>query len=198
MVETLISIITGGGLGFLGTVATGVLEYFKRKQDLAHELAIIKAESDAVIQEAEANIKVVRAEVEGKIEVAEAAAFDTSQAVGNASVFKESYMEKMFNRGGWWLWWGMTLCFFMGMVDVLRAACRPALTIYHVIATTWIASLAYQVMTGKGLTIEATYAQDLFSNIILTVLFLTTTSVTWWFGDRRIGKVLEKIYTGPR
>lgn len=56
---------------------------------------------------------------------------------------------------------------------------RPAITLYLLIATT---ALAWAVMFGKPLPYVDSPA--IVKEIVTTVVYLTATAVTWWFGDR--------------
>lgn len=71
----------------------------------------------------------------------------------------------------------------VAIVDAVRGLMRPLITVYLMIMTSYI---AYRVSTLVG-GIEAlpvTEIYDLYREIILQVLCLTSLAVAWWFGSR--------------
>lgn len=188
MIEVLSSILGGGLTGFLGSVFTGIMDYKTKKMMLSHEIHKIEAESKAVQVEAEAAIQREKARVEGEIEVADAAAFKESMEKGQENLFDKSYM-KILNHS-----WGKhivpIIAFLFAVVDFLRGLARPFVTYYLVGVSSWLTYLIYQMNTMDNLP------QDDYVSILrlslLTILYLTATCVSWWFGDRRVGKIMDK------
>lgn len=68
-------------------------------------------------------------------------------------------------------------------LDILRGSIRPVLTVYLCLLTT----LVYlQTRKLLGIDIPIDIAADLLKKIIDTVLFLTVTACSWWFGSRGV------------
>lgn len=181
----------GALTGIIGNVATGITNYKMQKVKNNHELNMVKAETEAMIEETKANIQISKVETEGKIEIAEAEIFKESVKSSQKNLFNESYMGKLFERG-WTAPIGMIIAMLFGLIDILKASCRPVLTYYLIGATTWVTYLAYGLIveTGQPLSIQEAYS--LFDQITSTVIYLTVSSVTWWFGDRSTKKFIKK------
>jgi hypothetical protein len=63
--------------------------------------------------------------------------------------------------------------------------------------STYITILTYRILEDTlgmpGQILPAVKAMELFEVVILTVLYMTTTVLTWWFADRRTAKFLGKM-----
>lgn len=160
----LASILGGGLTGLLGSVATGVLEYKTRKLDIelqkekyANEIALKKVDAEMMTKEWAA-----------KVEVEDSKAFNTS-LTSEPAVYHEGKLTKEQN----WL---------MVVLDFLRGVIRPGLTLYLCAITTVIYVKAARLLNGE--VILPGMAYDLVTQIINTILYLTTTCVLWWFGTR--------------
>ena len=78
-------------------------------------------------------------------------------------------------------------------VDFLRGFMRPALTLYLVGSSSYITYLAWQILEKAHLgAISVTAAEDIFSQVISTIIYLAVSAVTWWFGDRTMSKFLQQ------
>lgn len=167
--------IVGTLTGLLGTAFTAwnnrkvkALEIKDKELDRAHELSMVKANTEAMIKEVEANIRVTETTIAGEIEKQDVAMFADVQKLANESMFKESYMERlestMFGKII-----GTILGLLFGLVDVLRTAMRPIITI-TLITMTYSYANASEI---DDLTLEY-------------LVGLTTTAVVWWFGHRSV------------
>jgi len=174
----MLSILTGGLSGLLGTALSSVMTYFGDKQKNAHELAMIAAQTDATVAIADAKVK-------GEIVTAEMKAFDTSQVQGNQNLFDKSYM-KYLTEGGW-LARKMVAPLIMwafGGIDVLKGFIRPGLTLYLVGLTSYITFVAMTVLSAEKALLTHDQAYAIVVTSIDLVFYLTTTAVMWWFGER--------------
>ena len=193
IVETIHGLEPGEG----GSLVTGIMNYKMQKLKNEHELARIKAETDAMVAEKDANIQITRAQVEGEVEIADSEAYAISQKEGNKDALKEAYIIKLFETQGRFriitLPLATLLITFLGLVDIFRKSMRPALTAYLAAVTTWITFLAWEVLQMTQSDLNATQAAALFSNVSNAVIYLTVSCVTWWFGDRRMAKFLMKM-----
>ena len=205
LIETILGLITGIG----GNVVSGIfkhktakLELQKTTNEQAHEVAMVKAESDAMIMESKANIAITKANIEGEIEVADSNVYLQSQKEGNKSFFDNKWIDKLFAVEGRWRIItypiGSLVAVAFGFIDFLRGIIRPTLTAYLVGLTTYITFLAWDVMEAAGLdlfTPEA--AQEIFSNVTSIIIYLTVSCVTWWYGDRRMSKTIMETQKKP-
>jgi hypothetical protein len=197
IIETILGVVTGIG----GSLVTGIMNYKTQKLKNTHDLATIKAESDAMVAEANANIQITQAQVEGEVEIADSKAYAISQREGNKDALKDAYVMKLFEVKSKFLRLfavptGVFLIFLLGIVDVFRKAMRPGLTAYLVGVTAWITYKAWIVLeaTNIGATVlTPVQAAAIFTNVTNTVIYLTVSCVTWWFGDRRMAKFLMKM-----
>ena len=205
----LATLISGGLFGAIGSVFKGVLGYFEKKNERAHELAVIEANKDFMIAEAEANIKITDAKVKGAVELEEVKAFQISQAAGQTDMIKETWINRLFEFDNKWFSWfpatiGSLLVALMALIDCIRRLMRPALTIYVMVGATWITWLVWQVLTYHATNTDGSLsfhailtpvqAYALFLQIIDFVLFMAASGFGWWFSDRAISKGLFKKY----
>jgi len=201
---TLFTTLFGGLTGLLGTVWSTYnqrknkeLEIKDRDKQRAHEVTMVKAESEAMVAEAEANIKVTTARVSGEIEVAEVGAFTESQKAGRVRVFDSGYMDRLFDATGRARWvtipFGVLLAMLFGMADAFKSMARPTITAYLLGVSTWITVKAWKLLEAVNApTLTPAMAGGIISDTINIVLYLTVTAVTWWFGDRMASKGLAK------
>lgn len=201
---TLFTTLFGGLTGLLGTIWSTYnqrknkeLELADRDKQRAHDVAMVKAESEAMVAEAEADIKVTRARVAGEVEVAEVAAFGESQKAGHVRIFDSGYMGRLFDATGWARWFtipfGVLLAVFFGLADACKSMARPSITAYLLGVSTWITVKAWRLLdTMNASALTPAMAGGIVSDTINIVLYLTVTAVTWWFGDRMASKGLAK------
>lgn len=201
--------IFGGVTGLIGSVVGGIFKYKTMKAQIelkkaehAHEKDMVKAESDAMIAEAKANIAITRAQVEGAVDLEDAKAYVESQRQGNKQMFSSMWVEKLFTVQGKWqiitLPLAMLVAFLFGFTDFLRGIIRPMLTIYLCGATTWVTYMAWTIMQAHNIGLTATQASEIFVQVVSIVTYLTVSCVTWWFGDRRIAKTIMELHGADR
>ena len=195
------SSIFGAVTGLVGGVVTAITNYKMQRLKNADaesqrqfEIQKLHAETDAMIREAEANIKIAKTQVEGAVELEEARAFTASQKP-QEPLFRESYMRRLEkSRLTAWLVGPIALVF--ALVDVLKALMRPLITVYHVAVTTWITVLAWRILQEHGSGVSPDKAVAIFDQVTTTVIYLCVTCVTWWFADRRMAKFLMRLGGG--
>jgi hypothetical protein len=196
--------ILGGVTGLIGNVVGGwfklkhaKLEKEIRAADRAHDLAMIKAETQAMIMEAKANIKITQAQVEGAIDLKDAEAFMQSQKEGNKALFDSKWINALMAVEGWWriitLPLASIVAFLFGLTDFLRGIIRPSLTVYLCGVTTWVTWMAWEIMQKNGIGLSSIQAVDIFQDTTSIVTYLTVSCVTWWFGDRRMAKSIMEM-----
>ena len=192
-----LDIILGGLTGLIGNAFTTWFKYKNAKMEYEHKEKMVSLETQAMIQEAQMQIQVTKARIEGEIELADAAAFETSQKVGSKQLFSEKWID-MLMRAGEAKWYGFIFKFFgsliasfFAFVDWLNAMMRPSLTLYLVVASSYITYLAWQIMQTHGIDITADQAVGIFNQVTSTMIYLAVSAVTWWFGDRTMSKFLQ-------
>jgi len=183
ILESIFGIITGLG----GSVATGIMNHRTQKLKNEHDIALIQAETNAMIAETEANIKITEQQVARDLELSANDNFRMSQEFGNRVNVSSQLIEKLFERR-WTTVFGVLLTFLLGLVDVVRTGMRPAITIVLMVITAYITqqSVAIVMQNNNMLTSDQVF------NLISSIIYLTFTVVGWWFGDRSIAKFYAK------
>jgi hypothetical protein len=186
--EILSTILGGGVTGLIGTAFSSWMNFKQQKMNNEHEIAKIKANSEAMKLEAEANIKIAETKTAGEIQVAEMKAFEKSMEEGGKDMVKEGYIDKLLTSK-WLAPLGAFLVLLMGFVDALRNFIRPGVTLYMLGATTWLAYLSYSAI-DKALS-NAQLA-SIFEMLVQSIIYTTVSCVSWWFGDRQLYKMISK------
>lgn len=180
IVESIFGIISGLG----GSIATGLLNNKQQKIKNAHEIAMIKAETEAMIRESEANIKITEMELEKDLQLAEMENFKTSQVVGNRTNLSNELLQLLMKNGRMGFI-GVFLALLLGLVDVIRSLMRPAITVILLWITTY--------MTYKSVITVIDHTELMDKNHVFeltkSVVYLTFTTIGWWFGDRGFRKL---------
>jgi hypothetical protein len=193
----LLETILGGVTGLVGNVISSIMTYKTQKLKNAHEQSMLRLETAAMRAEAEANIRITKAQIEGAVEIADSGAYMASMQMGNKAMFNEKWVDRLFDVEGKWRLLtfplGCFAAFMFGLVDWLRGFMRPALTMYLTALTTAITWMAWDVMQKHGLgSMTPEQALSVFNQVIAIVIYLTVSCVTWWFGDRTMSKFLQK------
>jgi len=194
-----LDIILGGVTGLIGNAFTTWFKYKNAKMEYAHEEKMVNLETQAMIQEAEMNIQITKSRIEGEIELADSAAFTTSQKVGQEKLFHEKWIDMIMEGGKrkWTGWFfrlmGTGIAAAFAFVDWLNSAMRPALTIYLVGGSTYITYLAWNILQTAGVeSLNVSEALQIFQQVTSTMIYLAVSAVTWWFGDRTMSKYLQQ------
>ena len=159
------SIFAGGATGLIGTAISRLGDFFQQRENHKHELELMRENRETMKVRGELNMQAKDAE-----------AFESSIAADKAAYTTGKDLPK----------WAE---FMLAFVDFVRGLMRPALTIYLIVLTSLIYHQIDAVLKAAGVqSIQADLAADLLRKIILTILYLTTTCVTWWFGTRTKAK----------
>jgi hypothetical protein len=179
ILDSLLSVASGGITGLIGTAVQGYYTYKSKQLDIqleqskfSHELEQRKL--DAVIMEKEYAARTQIADITATAEVdkADAAALAASYATEPQQYSEKSLLTHAQN----WI---------LVLLDAFRAVIRPSLTLYLCAITTVIYLQARALL---GTDLPSDIAAGLVTKIIDTILFLTVTAVTWWYGSRAHGK----------
>jgi hypothetical protein len=200
----LLETILGGVTGLIGNVVGGwfKLKHAQVEMDMlglknSHDLAMIKAETEAMIMESKANIAITRAQIEGAVELADANVYLQSQKEGNKNLFSNKWIDKLMSIQGRWkiitLPAGVLVATLFGFVDFIKGLIRPSLTMYLTGLTTFITYKAWEIMNMEGVAMNIVVAEKIFGDVTSIVIYLTVSCVTWWFGDRRMSKNIMEL-----
>lgn len=167
--------IAGIVTGFIGNIFTAWNTRKTKQEDNAFRLKLIDAETNALIKEAEANIKITETTIAGDIKLSELDIFSKNITEGNKAEFKEAYMDKLFSNK-WGSFVGIFISFLFGIADFARAITRPLITLMLVLLT------GYMVKNKIGE----------LADLVNLVVYLSTTAVVWWFGYRNQANIPVK------
>jgi hypothetical protein len=205
----IITAIFGGGItGIIGTVTTAVINYKTQKIKNEHEVAMERIKIDTMKAQAEIAKglvsevgKEVKDAMASATEVQDSIAYGKSQQYGNEQVFSSNWIEKLLQVKGWTSWISFPIAYIIiilfGVVDFLKGLMRPGITLYMMVASTWITYLTYGILEKAGIEkLEVAEALNVFNGVIVVIIYLTISCVTWWFGDRRTAKFLMRLKDG--
>jgi len=172
------SAASGGLLGLFGTGFKLWADHKSAQSKRTFELKMRKLDQEEMQLEHQLHMR--EAEAQAKKEIAVATVHkEETEAQASADVEKAeiqlrqgSYLQDKATYGG-------------GFVDGVRGLMRPVLTLYFAVL---MALIAYQLFQLANVHIGTSTASYLLKDIINACIFLSTTSVTWWFGSRPIHK----------
>ena len=173
--DALGAIVSGGATGLLGSGISLFGEIKKQKMIFEHEEKMEKHRHDGIRLQMEA----VKEKAISDINIAEMKAFSKSQENDKATYSG----GQILSDGQKWL---------MVIVDFFRGIIRPGMTIYMTVLTTLIYFEVMTLIEGLGGVIDKDMALGLANQIVLVVLYLTSTTILWWFGTR------QKIVQQPK
>lgn len=200
LIETILGVITGIG----GNIVQGIFNYKTQKVELErdklnnqHQVDMIKAETDAMIAEANANIAITKAQVEGAVELADANIALKAQTEGNKNLFGQKWVDGLMSAEGKWkiITYPIAslVALLFGFVDFIKGLIRPSLTMYLVGLSTWVSFKAWEIINASGMTLTNAQATEIWQETTGIMIYLTISAVTFWFGDRRMGKTITAI-----
>ena len=173
VIDSVLSVLSGGATGLIGTALQSVYQYKTRKLDI--ELEKSKAANE--LEKQKLDIELMKQEWASRTQIAEINA-ESAVGVADAELMAKSYDlepqqysdKTRLNRRQEWV---------MVIMDAIRAIIRPGLTIYLCVLT----SLIY--FQTRGL-IQGNQGDSfaLLEKLVNTLLYLFVTVVCWWFGTR--------------
>ncbi len=191
MLETILGILgsaAGGGfIGLIGTAIKGFQEYKDRQAQRQHELDMRRIDQEDMRIEADLAIQQTEAEFAGKANLANiegAIARDVAASELQATSYEND--KATYSTGATGTLTGSISNLIRGLlvlVDVVRGMMRPGITIYLIVIESLICYQLYQLLL-KFEVLPADEALKLFIVVVNSVVFLTSTAVTWWFGSR--------------
>lgn len=163
MFELITSAVSGGLVGLIGTTIKQWQERKERESDRAHDLAMRKLDQEDMRLEAKLALEQTEAEFAGKERLA---SYDNDRATYIQGIPKSGFIQALLT-----------------LVDVIRGLMRPTITGYLLIIESIIMFKLYVMMDGvEGMTTSS--VATLFGQIVQSIIFLTSTAITWWFGSR--------------
>lgn len=168
MISEILSVMAspalGSIVGLIGSQFTKMEDRKLKAAEFEFKLKMAKIEAEESAAEAAHGVTLV----EKQIELAQAEG-DIQKELAASKSFLTSIKEGAKSTGS-------------GLVDSIRGAMRPIITLYLLVMST---ALMIQLSYTVGINdIPLDKLIDLYSSVLDKLLFLTVTSVTWWFGSR--------------
>jgi len=210
MFNTILGLFTGGAsplagglLGIAGSIVSSWMNFKNKKLDLeegdkkrGHELAMRDKDLQFMQAETTAKIEVQKEATLGKIEELDASAYAEGQKSAGKNMLEGRMLDTLLTIQGWKAYIAFPIAIIIsslfGFVDFLRTFMRPGLTIYHVILTSYVTVMAWNIVQEQEVVLTHDEATQILVMVINMILFLTVTCVTWWFSDRMMEKHLIK------
>lgn len=161
MLDTVMSVLTGGATGLVGTIVSGAIDFFQSRAEHKREMDLRRLDIELAQAEAGSAERVAAIEAEGARDRAELEAMEASYREASSRMSRPG-------EGG-----------LMKFVDFVRGMTRPVLT-WGLVA---LVGVIYFTLSAGELTPESVKPR-----IIETILYLATAAVLWWFGQRQIEK----------
>lgn len=202
MIGSIIGFLGSGVFGsVIGLVGNWLNQRTIRKTEEMknrHEIAMAGVQIEIINAKTNAAVKVTQAKVQGSVDLQDSKAYATTIVVANQRSFSDKWVEKMFAVESWLKYISIpsALCVMglLAMVDVLKGFMRPVLTLSFTAGFGYLTYTSYFILKQKGFTtLTPEQAVLYFTLAIDTCIMLTTTCVTWWFGDRRAAKSINRM-----
>lgn len=170
------SVFSGGLVGLLGTIANKIFELkmteLKMKDDdqkAKNQLLMSASELEQIKAENEGKFKIADREVEGQMDIAASQSFAASYTLEPKMYHSNKTLTTTQN----------TMLVF---VDAMRGLIRPGLTMSLCVIMMIVYMKAGKIIENKDLSAEQ--ALKIYTEVTQAIIFLTTLSVSWWFGER--------------
>lgn len=174
------SAFSGGLLGVVGGLASGILNFFKDREANKFALEKMSADREMVRLEAESAVKVAQAQAQIAQDQADGQAFVASQTAAGESLLSPTLAKRVSG------WAANILACIEGMLKLIR----PALTV----AVLWQFNVVLTHVQDhlKKVDIGPEYWQKIYMMLVDASIFLTLTVVGWWFASREIQRWAAK------
>jgi hypothetical protein len=178
-VDIVSSIISGGATGIIGAAVSRYADYKNKQLDVSmqkekfsHEIELRHADARIMELEWSYKDKIAATEAQTHVEQYDSDAFKTALT---SEPQRYSLVEKLTNSQNW----------LMVLLDFVRGAIRPGLTLYLCAITTVVYFQSSKIIANQ--TVSVQQAVDIYNQITATILYLCTTVVLFWFGCRAKG-----------
>lgn len=172
MFEMIASVFSGGLTGIFGSAVQKIGDYFQQKQEYAHEMEMRELDLKELEKEKEASIAKVEAQSEAEQSIQQT---ENEGAAWSRSYKHDSraYAEDLTPGQNW----------LMVIVDMSRGMIRPFLTMYLAGVATYMV-MKMNALVGGMESVNIEKVHDLWWQVTMTVLYIASTAITWWFGSR--------------
>jgi len=202
MIGTILGFLGSGVFGsIIGVVGNFLTQWQVKKvkqMENEHEENMARVQIEILTAQTDASIKITQAKVQGAVDLQDSKAYGTTIVMANQKSFSDKWIDKLLDVKGWFKYVTIPMAFFvMGplvFVDVLKGFMRPVLTLGFTAGFAYLMYVSYGILeTAEFATLSAKQAVMYFTLGVDTCVMLTTTCVTWWFGDRRAAKALHRM-----
>lgn len=185
VIEGILAVMSGGLTGLVGSLITDVTDHFKQKAKQKNDVELkrldidlLKAETDASIQIAETERQMLELESKAKVDLAEVNAFVEAQK-SDADVLASVSRAKKSS-------------ILLNIAAFTRTMIRPFLTVYLCVLSTFLYLDAKELIDARNESLTtaqliqgSAQAYEVYSAVSDQVLYLTSASVLFWFGQRK-------------
>jgi len=168
----------GGITGIVSSIATSIATYKMKKLDYEHERAMFDKKSAQRIKELDTQKDITYIQQEGSIETERWRAVSESQKSEQIVLFNESYFNFLPN------WCKTIIAIMFASIEALRKSIRPLGAIF---AYVWIAIITIDLLYDINSNLIK-YTED----ILILIIYIITSIISWWYCDRKIEKALDK------
>jgi len=204
MFGVIASLFSGGITGILGSIFTNVLNYFNQKQKNKHELALKQLDMqerdkdrEFALKEAEMNLKITEVGIEGAIGTEEAKAFTEAQKSLMTPLFNPTFMDRLIDSKKWYnMAIAGIIAFSFGIVDIVKHAIRPGITIYVSIVFGFIILKAWNILEVNSYQWKLEDAVKIIMLCVDASIYMISMIYGFWFSDRRIAKFMMRLDDG--
>lgn len=160
--DSLVTVLSGGATGLLGALVSRVSDHISERSKNKFDMEYLKLQIEANAKESTNRIEELRVEAEtGKSVKNHVEELEPKEVFGDS--YEETSIRMTKKHSDWFV-----------MVDVIRGVIRPLLTVLLCLMTflVWV------------FTTEASLKEQ----TVMTILYMSTTAVLWWFGTRPSNK----------
>jgi len=197
--EFLTNILSGGVLGVFTSAFSTWFKYKEQVQANKFKLDMIKAQSDASIQEIKARVQVQQVVTEGNVKLEESKA-DTAENIGRSSLIEkltgkylsDDILKTMLTDDSWVGRIFKPLIYLHVLfMDAVRGLIRPILTLGIVWYVTYIINLALHKYLSMDYGAQG-LMQMVIHPAIQLILFSASTVIAFWFADKSMSRRFQK------
>ena len=170
VLDVVMSVLSGGATGLIGSLLTGWLDLKKQALMFNHEVKMVELEQETLQMEITGKVRIAEEEGEAARDVADAEALSTSHLADRAT-----YSAGKAKESPWFVF-----------VDVVRGLIRPGITLYLAAVVTIMYMDMQEVLNSVGISNLQNPSEilGLYREITLSIIYVTTTVILWWFGTR--------------
>lgn len=178
MLEIIMGVASGGATGLLGIGLGRFFDWLnakakvaEKKLDFEHAQQMKRIDGELMDKEWAARLRVADREADAEETVAREESFAASFNMEPKRFSNKRELTPMQH----WL---------MVVLDFVRGAVRPGMTVYLCAVVTLLAFEVNALMEVYGAVLDQAQVFTIYERIIFTILYLFTTVTLWWFGTR--------------